>query len=110
MAEIVQALAASEEDFAVDTLRKIKRNDPLAMACTVEMLHRLRAQTADVETALEMEYRFTSRAMEDGDFLEGIRAAIIEKDKAPKWQHKLGEVSPEKINAMLAPLGAAPLQ
>ena len=32
-----------------------------------------------------MEYRLTVRLYEHGEFLEGVRALIVDKDKAPKW-------------------------
>ena len=52
------------------------------------------------------EYRFTHRAMEHGDFLEGIRAQVIDKDRTPSWRHDgLDAVQPEEVTAMLAPLG-----
>jgi hypothetical protein len=48
--------------------------------------------------------------MEHGDFLEGIRAAIIDKDKSPKWRHaSLNDVAPTTVAGMLMPLGAAGL-
>ena len=54
-----------------------------------------------------MEYRFTFRAMEHGDFLEGIRAAIIDKDRRPNWRHAGPEdVTPLEVARMLMPLGA----
>ncbi|MDQ2095237.1 enoyl-CoA hydratase/isomerase family protein [Rhodalgimonas zhirmunskyi] len=102
--DILHAIDAFDDAFSDETLRKMQRNDPLAMACTVALLHHLRAQNASMPAALEMEYRFTSRAMEHGDFLEGIRAAIIEKDKSPKWRHRLSDVPQDKVNAMLAPV------
>ncbi len=77
---------AAEESFAADTLRAINRNSPLAMAVTVELIRRVRNRP-EIRNALEQEYRYTSRSMEDGDFLEGIRAAIIDRDKSPKWRH-----------------------
>ena len=41
-------------------------------------------------------------------FWEGIRAAIIDKDRAPRWRHAgLAEVCAAEVEAMLAPLGAA---
>jgi len=68
------------------------------------MMHRLR-DTTDIRTALDMEYRFTSRAMEHGDFLEGIRAAIIDKDRAPNWKHDHDSLPDTALQTMLAPLG-----
>ena len=59
----------------------------------------------DVEAALGIEYRYTSRAQEETDFLEGIRAMVIDKDRTPQWKHKsLSEVKIEEIAALLAPL------
>ena len=85
------------------------KNAPLSMAVAVEMAHRLRAG-GDILTALECEYRYTFRALEMSDFLEGIRAAIIDKDRTPRWRHQeMTAVSREEINAMLAPLNDAEL-
>jgi NADPH-dependent glutamate synthase beta subunit-like oxidoreductase len=48
--------------------------------------------------------------MEQGDFLEGIRALIIDKDKAPRWRHaRIEDVTADEVAAMLAPLGAEEL-
>jgi hypothetical protein len=41
----------------------------------------------DIRAALRQEYRFTSRSASEGDFVEGIRAAIIDKDRNPRWRH-----------------------
>lgn len=85
-------------------LAKIEAHSPLAMACAVEMVHRMRG-TDDITRALELEYRFTNRALEKGDFIEGIRAMIIDKDKAPRWKHGLDEIGLGHVSAMLRPLG-----
>jgi 3-hydroxyisobutyrate dehydrogenase len=60
--------------------------------------------------ALDLEYRFTFRAMEHGDFLEGIRAAIIDKDRAPKWQYAQSDVPLAAVAKMLTPLGKDALE
>jgi hypothetical protein len=70
------------------------------------MLARL-GPDATMGQALAQEYRFTHRAMEQGDFLEGIRAAIIDKDRNPRWRHgSVAAVTKAEVAAMLAPLGA----
>jgi enoyl-CoA hydratase/carnithine racemase len=105
LTDIVNSLRAEDSDFADETLKSMSRNSPLSMACTVEMIHRLRGPAADIRRALDLEYRFTFRSMEQGDFLEGIRAAVIDKDHSPKWQHGLDAPPILAATQMLMPLG-----
>ena len=68
-------------------------NSPLAQRAALLMLRKVR--TVDtIEAALDYEFRATSRALEHGDFLEGIRAAIIDRDRAPKWRYPTWEDVP----------------
>ncbi|MCD1624517.1 MAG: enoyl-CoA hydratase/isomerase family protein [Paracoccaceae bacterium] len=105
LADILAVLRADDSDFAASVLKAVTRNSPLAMACTLEMLARLRGTDATIRTALDLEYRVTWRAMEHGDFLEGIRAAIIDKDRKPVWKHGIDTLPPQAVADMLAPLG-----
>ncbi len=73
-------------DALVHAQKLMLRHSPLSLSATVGMIHKVR-MTDTIETALMHEFRFTSRAMERGDFIEGIRAAIIDRDKTPKWRH-----------------------
>lgn len=102
--DVVNALDAADTEFAAETLKLIARNCPLSMGCTVEIQNRLRGPGATIRRALETEYRFTSRCMEHGDFLEGIRAAIIDKDKSPVWSDDLRDLKPTRVTRMLMPL------
>lgn len=102
--DIIHSLRNSDSEFAAQTLKFMNRNAPLSMACAVEMLHRLRP-VAGIRTALELEYRFTHRSMAQADFIEGIRAAIIDKDRNPKWKHTLDDAIENDVENMLAPLG-----
>ncbi|MCA8882904.1 MAG: enoyl-CoA hydratase/isomerase family protein [Rhodobacteraceae bacterium] len=105
LGDIKRSLDHDGGDWAQKTLKTLARNAPLSMACTVEMVHRLRGAT-DIRRALELEYRFTHRSMEHGDFLEGIRAAIIDKDRAPRWRHDgIDGLNPVDMTRMLMPLG-----
>jgi enoyl-CoA hydratase len=103
LAEVISSLRADNNPFAADTLRQVIRSAPLAAACTLAMQHRLGPAPA-LRDALELEYRFTHRAQAQGDFLEGIRAAIIDRDRSPRWAHG-GPVPETEVAQMLAPLG-----
>ncbi|MGO4915103.1 enoyl-CoA hydratase/isomerase family protein [Pseudogemmobacter sp. W21_MBD1_M6] len=105
LADIVHAAQAGTSDLAISAAKALARNSPLAMACAVDLIRRVR-EAGTIEQALELEYRFTHRALKQSDFLEGIRAAIIDKDRAPKWRHTGPQaVTPDDIETMLAPLG-----
>jgi enoyl-CoA hydratase len=108
--DILNLLRPAGTGFATATLEAMARNSPLSMACTVDLIRRVRGRDT-IEGALELEYRFTARAMEHGDFLEGIRAAIIDKDRSPNWRHATTEgPSNLDVSRMLLPLGAEGLK
>ncbi|MBR9823262.1 MAG: enoyl-CoA hydratase/isomerase family protein [Rhodobacteraceae bacterium] len=100
----IRAALAEEngDDIAERALKALDAGCPLSMAATLEMLDRLH-DASDITEALRLEYRFTARAMEHGDFIEGIRAQIIDRDRKPRWRHGL-DIAPEAVEAMLAPL------
>jgi|TARA_R110000787_G_scaffold63231_3_gene142483 enoyl-CoA hydratase len=109
LGDILNNLRKNDGEFARETLKKMERMSPLAMASTIEVIHRLRGPSLTIEKALDLEYRFTYRAMEHGDFLEGIRAAIIDKDRKPAWQFADMNVPLAATGKMLRPLGNAAL-
>lgn len=96
--------AAAGLPWATKTLEALRKGCPLSIACTIEMVRNARHMS--LEEALAQEYRFTARCMEEGEFLEGVRAAVIDKDRTPKWARpKLSDVTARDVEAMLAPLG-----
>ena len=101
---IIAALEADESPLAASALKAIRRNSPLSMASTLAML---RPAPASLQAALQQEYRWTWRALQHGDFIEGVRAQILDKDRNPHWQHPAPDaVTKAEVAAMLAPLGA----
>lgn len=95
-------------DWGHEVLRRLKGYCPLSMACTLRLVRDARAEPG-IEAALTREYRFTYRAASDGELLEGIRAAIIDKDRAPVWRDTMDSLRSTEVEAMLAPLGDAEL-
>ena len=100
------SLAAEDSDFARETLKALDRGAPQAQALTLAM-QQILGPAPDLKTALELEYRVTYRAQAATDFLEGIRAMIVDKDRSPRWRHS---ADPAEIAALLAPLGPETLE
>ena len=102
--EIVAGLAAAPGEWAAKTLSVLKRKSPLSLCVT----HRQLRQGGDLEfeEVMKMEYRLSQRFMAGDDFFEGVRAAIIDKDNQPGWQHaSVDDVTAAEIDAYFAPLG-----
>ena len=54
---------------------------------------------------MRTEFRIVSRIVRGHDFYEGIRAVIIDKDQAPRWQHaSLADVSEAEVERHFAPV------
>ncbi|GGO63586.1 enoyl-CoA hydratase [Microbacterium nanhaiense] len=66
-------------------LALLEQRPPLALAITLESVRRSR-ETNDLRAALEQEYRLMMWYVEtQPDMVEGIRAHMIDKDRAPRW-------------------------
>ena len=106
--QIVQNLNTIDSDIAAKARAALTRNSPLAMGVSLRILAQL-DENSTIHDALRCEYRFTARAMEHGDFIEGIRAAIIDKDRNPRWADTIDTLDAAKVDMMTSPLGALDL-
>ena len=108
--DIVNSLDHDGGEFAQAALDALARVSPLSASVAVELVHRARARDT-IEAALDTEFRATYRAIERGDFLEGIRARIVDKDRRPVWKYAdAGSVPAGEVPAMLMPLGPEALK
>lgn len=104
-ADIAAKCDAGDSETARASAKAIRRASPLSVCCTLANITRAR-NAESVRQVLAYEFEFTYRAMEHGDFLEGVRAQIIDKDRNPTWRHaSIEEVPEEDIARMRAPLG-----
>jgi len=64
-----------------------------------------RAKYQNLTKAVVQEHDLGMRLLSDGEWCEGVRALLIDKDKNPQWRFKtVEEVTPDWIQAMLAPM------
>ena len=99
------ALEADGSEWSAATLKDLKTKSPTSLKVTFEQLRR--GAGLPIEDVLTMEYRMTQAFMAGHDFFEGIRALLVDKDQAPKWQPPtLAEVTPAEVARYFRPLGA----
>ena len=101
--EIVAALEQDGSEFARVTLASIREKSPRGLKVTLKLL-RLARSSASLEECLVREYRAALEVFASADFVEGVRAAIIDKDRDPKWSPaRIEDVTPEIVARYLAP-------
>lgn len=102
----LRSSALPEANAAGET---VAAKSPSALAVTLESLRRV-SSLPSLERALEQEYRVSIRAFSSHDFVEGVRAQVIEKDRNPRWlPATMGELSVEQVDAFFAGLGTEEL-
>jgi enoyl-CoA hydratase len=104
--EIVTALAHHDSEFARATLGTILEKSPTGLKLTLKLL-RMARESASLRECLVREYRAALEIFVNHDFPEGIRAAVIDKDRNPRWKPaRIEEVTPELIARYFVPRGA----
>ena len=110
--EVVERLhraAIGGNAFAGKLLQTITAKSPTSVAIAFEQMRR--GAGLDFAEAMRTEYRIVSRIARGHDFYEGVRAVVIDKDQAPRWQPAtLDSVRQADIDAYFAPLGAEELK
>ena len=100
--EITAALEREGSEFSLHAADGISEKSPTALKVTLALLARA-AAAADLETCLTNEFKAACRMLQTHDLYEGIRAAIIDKDRRPKWSpDRLDAVSGEAVEDILA--------
>lgn len=109
--EIINTLDGAKgasAEFAQATLADLRKLSPISLAITDEHIRRCR--TLDLRQTLIQDYRLGVRCLAATDFAEGVRAALVDKDRAPRWQHqKIEDVTRDEVASYFAPLGTADL-
>lgn len=102
--EIMSRLEQEAGAFAQATLAMLRANAPTGLVMAHRLL-RLGRQSKTLEECLEREIAAGIRMVMRPDFKEGVRAAVVDKDRNPRWQPaRIADVDEQAVDAMLLPL------
>jgi enoyl-CoA hydratase len=105
MEEVVAALKGDGSELALSTLKTLNEKSPRGMVVTLKLL-RLARGASSLEECLVREYRAALEVFGSDDFREGVRAAVIEKDRNPKWSPpSIEDVTPQMVAPYFAEIG-----
>lgn len=101
---IFAALEADGGEWATKQLGILRTKSPQSMKVSLKLLLD-GASMPTFEDEMRQEYAVASRVVQRHDFLEGVRAVIVDKDNAPRWNPDTPEgVSAHRIDQIFAPL------
>jgi enoyl-CoA hydratase len=101
-AGVMTDLEADGSAWAFEELATMRTKSPLSMAVAMRQLTEGAAMT-DFADVMRMEYRIAVRVLAQPDFIEGVRAVVVDKDNAPHWT---ADASGAAIDAIFTPLPA----
>jgi hypothetical protein len=100
--EILDSLASEKDTAFIEwvgkTVSKMQKQSPLSMVSTQRLLQLGRNKS--LVECFVMEYALLEQWMVHGDFMEGVRALLIDKDNLPKWRYRLEQVTTETIDQL----------
>ncbi|MEX3941970.1 enoyl-CoA hydratase/isomerase family protein [Paraburkholderia sp. BR10937] len=100
-ADLEREPAQAERAWLEATLEALTHYSPTMLEVTREAL--LRGRQMTLAECFRMELGIVGRAIEEGDFCEGVRAHLVDKDRKPRWAPAtLVEVRPERVQHFLA--------
>jgi enoyl-CoA hydratase len=101
MVEILSRLDAEHSDWAREVLATLRAMSPASVLWSFELVR----QGADRTLAqcLQAELALTRTVVRHPDYLEGVRAMVVDKDRKPRWKAaRIEDVERAEIGAMFA--------
>jgi len=106
MQDIFADLERDGSELARSTLKALNEKSPRGMVVSLRLLRQARS-AASLEECLVREYRAALEVFRSDDFREGIRAAVIDKDRNPRWSPpRVEDVTSEMLAPYFAQIGA----
>ena len=106
MEDIFAALQRDGSELAQSTIKTLNEKSPRGMVVSLKLL-RLGRRSSSLEECLVREYRAALEVFRSDDFREGVRAAVIDKDRNPRWSPpRVEDVTPAMLAPYFAEIGA----
>jgi len=101
---VFATLEADGGEWAIAQLATLRTKSPQSMKVSLRLVLEGRARASFAEE-MAQEFAIGSRVAQSHDFIEGVRALIVDKDNAPQWNPATLEgVSDAMVDAIFAPL------
>ena len=102
--DILDALETEGSEWAQAELAALKGKSPQACKVSLRLLAD-GAKMADFADEMRQEYAVAAHVVQRHDFVEGVRALLVDKDNAPRWNPATPEgVTDHMIDTIFAPL------
>ncbi|XP_011166171.1 3-hydroxyisobutyryl-CoA hydrolase, mitochondrial isoform X1 [Solenopsis invicta] len=104
--EIIERLKKDNSDWAQKNMETLLKMSPSSLKITKKAIDEGKGKS--LAECLKIEYRLACTALNrDGDFYEGVRALLVDKDQKPVWKPiSLADVTDEYVNKRFAALPA----
>jgi len=87
--ERCETLSKLNNEFFNTQFEELKHKSPTSLKISLKQIRA--ARELSLKDELIMEYRMVQKCLKIGDFFEGVRAMLVDKDRKPNW-------SPSSIN------------
>ncbi|KAK4538729.1 hypothetical protein CDCA_CDCA20G4754 [Cyanidium caldarium] len=82
---VTSSSSAPERQFAEQCLQAMRAASPLSLLVAFEAVARQGVESPSLQACLRREFRTTLWFLRHGDFREGVRAQLVDKDRRPRW-------------------------
>ena len=95
---IMNRLKAVNTPWSNEVITQLQQRSPTSLKVTLQQLQR--AKNMKVDDVFDMDLHIAHRMLEHNDFYEGVRAAIVDKDKKPRWEpNELSKVASTNVDS-----------
>jgi enoyl-CoA hydratase len=102
--EILESLRWEESEWSHETAKTILGRSPISVVVSLQHLRRAKGQ--DFDTIIARDFTLAQHFLTEHDFYEGVRAAVIDKDKQPQWNPaRLEDITEKDVARYFSPTG-----